>query len=124
MEDRNNSCHSYTILPDTFDVLIFTNISNDERFNKNKIKCGDKFIEYYAGVAIVINKIKIGTLSLLDTNANRKLDLEAQENLLDLAAAISFLLEEYYQFKLDISTEKAHLIVSNKIIILLYIYYY
>ncbi len=109
---RNDWFDAYTILPDSSEVYVVPDSTVDGRYKDKSFVRGYPKIRFYAGSAIMIENVKIGVLSIMDTNAHRFFSLEDKENLLDLGAAAAQLAKEKLQTALNLSTERANIVVS------------
>jgi hypothetical protein len=110
--NRNDWFDAYTILPESSEVYVIPDCDIDNRFReKSFVKSGPR-IKFYAGSAIMIDDVKIGVLSIMDTVAHPSFSLEDKENLLDLGAAVAQLAKEKFQKSLNLSAERANIVVS------------
>jgi CheY-like chemotaxis protein len=109
---RNDWFDAYTILPESSEVYVIADCSTDARFKEKAfVKSGPK-IKFYAGAAIMIDDCKLGVLSIMDIEAHNYFGLEDKENLLDLGAAVAQLAKEKLQKALNLSAERANIVVS------------
>jgi hypothetical protein len=110
--DRNDWFDAYTVLPDSSEVYVVPDCLTDHRFkDKSYVKEHPK-IRFYAGAAIMVDNFKIGVLSIMDTEPHKFFSLEDKENLLDLGAAAAQLAKEKLQTALNLSAERANIVVS------------
>lgn len=109
---RNDWFDAYTILPESSEVYVVPDCSIDSRYKEKSFVRGGPRIRFYAGASIMVENVKIGVLSIMDTAAHRFFSLEDKENLLDLGAAASQLAREKLQTALNLSTERANIVVS------------
>jgi CheY-like chemotaxis protein len=109
---RNDWFDAYTILPESSEVYVIGDCSVDARFKEKPFVKNGPRIKFYAGAAIMIDDVKIGVLSIMDTEAHNYFGLEDKENLLDLGAAVAQLAKEKLQKTLNLSAERANIVVS------------
>jgi len=84
---------SYTILEETPDVFVIEDCAADPRFANFDVVKGPPHVRFYAGTALVVEKVKVGTLCLMDVKP-RSFSTEDRMNLLDVGAAASALIKE------------------------------
>lgn len=108
---RDYGFDSFTILSDAPEVVVFNNLSADDRFVNNPFVSGDAKVKFYAGTPIIIEGVKIGALCVMDT-APREVSLEQKENLLDLGAAVSLIATQRRDAFLRLHNERTNIIVS------------
>lgn len=109
---RNDWFDAYTILPDSSEVYVIADCTIDARFKDKAFVKGYPRIRFYAGAAIMVDNMKIGVLSVMDTEPHKFFSLEDKENLLDLGAAAAQLAKEKLQTALNLSAERANIVVS------------
>ena len=109
---RNESIDAFTVLTDSPEVFIVPDISTDHRFPDFDLTYNDSPIRFYAGVAIMVEDVKIGTLCILDTETHSEFSAEDKENLLDICVGVSQLAHERRQHTLSLHTERANIVVS------------
>lgn len=109
---RNESFDAYTILPESSEVYVVSDIAGDSRFHGCELQHGALPIRFYAGAAIMVEDVKIGALCILDTEPHLDFSLEDKENLLDLCVGVSQLAQERRQRALDLDNERANIVVS------------
>eukprot|EP01033_Poteriospumella_lacustris_P004179 gene4179-2978_t len=109
---RNDWFDAYTVLPDSSEVYVVPDCNTDARFKDKPYVKGHPKIRFYAGAAIIVDNLKIGVLSIMDTEPHKFFSLEDKENLLDLGAAAAQLAKEKLQTALNLSAERANIVVS------------
>lgn len=109
---RNDWFDAYTVLPDSSEVYVVPDCNTDARFKDKSYVKGNPKIRFYAGAAIIVDNLKIGVLSIMDTEPHKFFSLEDKENLLDLGAAAAQLAKEKLQTALNLSAERANIVVS------------
>lgn len=109
---RNDWFDAYTVLPDVSEVYVVPDCLTDARFKDKAYVKGYPKIRFYAGAAIMVDNLKIGVLSIMDTEPHKFFSLEDKENLLDLGAAAAQLAKEKLQTALNLSAERANIVVS------------
>ena len=85
---------AYTILPHTSDVLVVEDATKDERFMNNVMVTGPTHLRFYAGAALIVDNVKIGTICVFDTLVRYDFSYKDRMNLLDLGQAVSTLIKE------------------------------
>lgn len=81
-------------MPDSPDVFVIEDALRDYRFKDNPLVKGDPFIRFYAGAALIVDDIKVGSLCIIDRVPHIGFTETERMNLLDLGAAISNLIRE------------------------------
>eukprot|EP00981_Chlorochromonas_danica_P001115 scaffold247_cov172-Ochromonas_danica.AAC.30 len=109
---RNDWFDAYAILPESSEVFVVPDCSTDRRFKDKKFVRGPPNIRFFAGAAIILDDVRLGVLSIMDTEAHPNFTLEDKENLLDLGAAVAQLAGEKLQTALNLSAERANIVVS------------
>eukprot|EP01038_Epipyxis_sp_PR26KG_P006648 gene6648-9125_t len=110
---RYESFDSYTILRNSPDVYVI--LDSEDKSNDCKLKplyIDDKKIRFYAGVAIMLENVKIGTLSIMDTLPHSSFDLKNQMNLLDLGAACIVTSQEIRFSAMNLNAERTKLVIN------------
>lgn len=109
---RNESFDAYAIHPDYPEVFVVPDVSEDARFKDCDLKLGNAPIRFYAGAAVMLEGVRIGSLCILDTEPHPEFSLEDKENLLDLCVGVSQLAFERRQHTLNLNAERANIVVS------------
>lgn len=109
---RNDSFDAYTVNPDSSEVFVIPDVCADNRFKDCDLKCGKIPVRFYAGAAIIIDDVRIGSLCILDTVPHLDFSLEEKENLLDLCVGVSQLAQERRQHTLNLNADRANIVVS------------
>ena len=91
---RNDSFCAYTILPESMDVFVVSDALEDERFKNSSLVVGPPYIRFYAGAALMVAGVKVGSLCLIDTKPRHDFSTVQRMNLLDLGAAVANLIKE------------------------------
>ena len=91
---RNYTFCAYTILPNASDVLVVEDASKDIRFMDNPSVTGPPHLRFYAGAALSIDNVKIGTICIFDVIPHNDFSEKDRMNMLDLAEAVSTLIRE------------------------------
>ena len=73
---RVESFCAWTLLPRTPKVLLVQNASTDPRFRDNPLVVGHPRIKFYAGVPLIVDGHKLGTLCLIDYEAHEDFGAE------------------------------------------------
>ena len=85
---RNISICQYVILPDSAEVFVIPDTTQDDRFKDLPI-VKDAGIKFYAATTVRLNDVKIGTFCLLDTQTRDDFTKEKIERLGELGNVIS-----------------------------------
>eukprot|EP01041_Mallomonas_annulata_P007295 gene7295-14881_t len=91
---RDHAFCAYAILEESPDVFVVLNAEADDRFKNNPLVTGPPYIRFYAGAALIVDNIKVGTLCIIDTIAHNDFSLTDKMNLMDLSASVSHILSE------------------------------
>ena len=82
------------MLPNSPDVFVIEDALLDYRFKNSPLVLGEPYIRFYAGAAIIINDVKIGSLCIIDRVPHIGFSETDRMNMLDLGAAVSNLVRE------------------------------
>lgn len=85
---RNYAFCSYTVLPDSPEVLVVGDAAKDARFSDNPLVTGPPFIRFYAGAALIVAGVRVGSLCVIDRVPHEDFDIKHRMNLLDLGNGI------------------------------------
>lgn len=91
---RNFTFCAYTILPNVSDVLVVEDATKDVRFKDNLLVTGAAHLRFYAGAALTIDNVKVGTICIFDIVPRHDFSEKDKMNILDLAEAVSTLIRE------------------------------
>ena len=83
---------SYTILPESPEVLVIEDLSVDPRSRDNVYVTGPAKLRFYAGAALTVAGVRVGTLCIQDTVPRHEFDIEQRRNLLDLGESHAIIL--------------------------------
>eukprot|EP01031_Cornospumella_fuschlensis_P036679 gene36680-44495_t len=86
---RNDWFDAHAIMPETSEVFVVADCHLDRRFKDKKFVKSAPNIRFCAGAAVIIDEVRLGVLSILDTKPHPNFTLEDKENLLDLGAAVA-----------------------------------
>mmetsp|Transcript_24330 Transcript_24330/g.35664 ORF Transcript_24330/g.35664 Transcript_24330/m.35664 type:complete len:662 (-) Transcript_24330:230-2215(-) len=89
---RNLAACSYACLPQTSDVMVVLDLSKDPYFSDNDLVTGPQHLRFYAGAALIVDGVKIGTLCMIDTKPWSEFTLAQKQDLQDLSAFVSTLI--------------------------------
>ena len=117
LEQPRKSFCSYVVMSDCSDIFVVEDTTLDARFKQWRLVSTPPFIRFYAGTPLVIttesSQYKIGTLCVLDTVARTgTFTQEDRMNLLDLGAAVSFLVQERYEQARNHAKEVAEMVLD------------
>lgn len=101
---RDISFCTYTVLPESPDVLVVLDANKDPRFAGTALVTGPPHVIFYAGAALWVDGQKLGSLCIIDNVPHDSFSLADQQNLMDIAAGVSQL----------ISSHRAHFLRSRK----------
>jgi len=86
---RNYAFCSYTVLPMTSEVFVVPDSDNDIRFKNNPLVTGPPFVKFYAGAALIVDGVKVGSLCAIDNKPRFDFTIEDQMTLLDFGHMVS-----------------------------------
>jgi CheY-like chemotaxis protein len=110
---RDASFCTYTILPDSPDVFVVEDAESDDRFANFPTVKGPPFVRFYAGAALTINNVKIGTLCIVGQEPRvGSFSTEDRMNLLDIGAAVSDLIRERYDALQSMQKDTAKIVLG------------
>ena len=109
---RNDGFCAYTILPETPDVFVVPDSHEDARFCDGALVRGPPYIRFYAGAALFIAGVKIGSLCLVDSKPHHDFDMIQRMNLLDLSTAVSALIKERRNLNLKAKNDCSSFMVN------------
>jgi len=91
---RGSSFCSYCVLPQSPDVFVVLDALEDDRFVNIPFVKGPPYIRFYAGAPLLVSeKVKIGTLCIVDIKPRDHFSIEDKMYLVDLAANVMSLME-------------------------------
>lgn len=82
------------MLPNSPDVFVIEDALLDYRFRNSPLVLGEPHIRFYAGAALIIDDVKIGSLCIIDRVPHLGFSETDRMNMLDLGAAVSNLVRE------------------------------
>ena len=91
---RNLAFCSYTVLPYNPEVFVVHNALKDPRFKDNDLVTSHPHIRFYAGAALIVAGVRIGSLCVIDTVPREDFTLDDKATLLDLGHSVSSLIKE------------------------------
>jgi len=86
---RNAAFCSYLMSPESSEVLVVEDSHEDERFKNNALVTGPPYIRLYAGAALIVDGVRIGTLCVIDTEPRKGFLMRHKIDLLDIAWMVS-----------------------------------
>lgn len=81
---RNHAFCAYTVMPENPEVFVVVDAQLDHRFCGNPLVTGEPRIRFYAGAALVVGGVRVGSLCIIDRIPRPDFGMEDQMNLLDL----------------------------------------
>lgn len=104
---RNLAFCSYTILEQTPNVMVVPDSVEDERFKNNELVLGPPYIRFYAGAAIIVNGVKLGSFCILDSVPHHDFDASKQSSLFSIADIVARRLNERHKYVQSVDSEIA-----------------
>jgi len=104
---RNLAFCSYTILEQTPNVMVVPDSVEDDRFKDNDLVLGPPFIRFYAGAAIIVNGVKLGSFCILDSVPHHDFDASKQTTLFSIADIVARRLNERHKYVQSVDSEIA-----------------
>lgn len=104
---RNLAFCSYTILEQTPNVMVIPDSLEDERFKNNELVLGPPYIRFYAGAAIIVNGVKVGSFCILDSVPHLDFDASQQSSLSSIADIVARRLNERHKYVQSVDSEIA-----------------
>lgn len=109
---RNDGFCSYVLLDNAPDTLVVPDMLDDPIFKTNVLVTGEPFIRFYAGTAITVEGIKIGTICVLGLQPRHNFGIKEMDILMDIASILSNLITERRRKVMRIERELADLTVN------------
>jgi GAF domain-containing protein len=103
---RNCSFDAYTILSDAPDVVVIDNAAQDARFMENPFVVSPPYVKFYAGTALVVNGLRIGSFCVMDVKS-RDFDASCKGKIIKMGKMISNILSqrrERFLFEVELTT--------------------
>ncbi len=100
---------AHAITVDAIKPFIILDASKDSRFNKNALVTGEPNIRFYAGIPLVVDGQKLGTLCVIDDKPRTDLEPDLVERLKNYGTLVSNILGLRTDAKLKTQAEKQHL---------------
>ena len=98
---RNVAFCAYAILPKSPEVFVVLDAQQDERFCNNPLVTGPPYIKFYAGAALEVEHVRIGTLCIIDTMKREEFNAEQRLNLKRIADTVADLISNYRKKSLE-----------------------
>lgn len=93
--ERDVNSRFYAIFPEGDEVCVIEDCSKDEQVASSPYVTGSPYVRFYAGAALLVNGVKVGSLCILDPEPR---DASFTDNdrtiLLDLANAVAMIIRE------------------------------
>ena len=109
---RDAAFCAYTVLPDSPDVLVVEDAALDARFKDNVLVTGPPFIRFYAGAALIVDDVRLGSLCIIDSVPHEGFTTKERMNLLDLGVAVSSLIKDRKDVATNSSKQSATMILD------------
>ena len=95
------------------EVLVVPDATKDPRFSRNPLVIGPPYIRFYAGAALIVGGVRIGSLCILDTVPRDDFDIKCKMNLLDLGEAVSAVIREKREQTIRADNERTKLVMDT-----------
>eukprot|EP00602_Paraphysomonas_sp_CaronLab_P001251 CAMPEP_0185021098 /NCGR_PEP_ID=MMETSP1103-20130426/3754_1 /TAXON_ID=36769 /ORGANISM="Paraphysomonas bandaiensis, Strain Caron Lab Isolate" /LENGTH=647 /DNA_ID=CAMNT_0027552401 /DNA_START=117 /DNA_END=2057 /DNA_ORIENTATION=- len=89
---RNHAFCTYVCLPQSSDVFVVLDSHEDETFKNNVLVTGPPYVRFYAGAALLVGGVKIGSICIIDTKPWSEFTLAQKQDLQDLSSFVSTLI--------------------------------
>ena len=109
---RDSAFCAYTVLDDSPDVMVVLDATKDSRFSSNPLVLGPPFIRFYAGAAIYVDEVKIGSFCIIDSKPKDDFDLNQKMNLMDIGSIVASMIASRRSKLLDTESDLARLSMS------------
>ena len=109
---RDSAFCAYTVLDDSPDVMVVLDATKDPRFHTNPLVLGPPFIRFYAGAAIYVDEVKIGSFCIIDSKPKEDFDLNQKMNLMDIGSIVASMIASRRSKLLDTESDLARLSMS------------
>jgi CheY-like chemotaxis protein len=109
--DRNHAFCSYTVLPQSSEVFVVEDALADPVFASNPFVTGPPHVSFYAGAALVVEGVRVGSLCIVDFKP-RKFSTKDRMNLLDLGSAVAELILERRRTFMNNNQERSAMMLS------------
>ena len=109
---RNLAFCSYTVLPESPEVFVVPNALKDDRFKNNDLVTGHPHIRFYAGAAIVVAGVKVGSLCVIDTVPHEDFSLDDKTTLMDIGYSVATLIQYRREAFINLTENKATMMLN------------
>eukprot|EP01039_Chlorochromonas_danica_P004532 gene4532-4970_t len=117
---RHDSLDATLMFPDTPEIVFISDLAQDDVYKDLASTLGVEEEEegegmvfrFYMGAVITVDGLRVGVLSIVDTIPREHVTLESRQNLLDLAIAVSNMLQERRLRNLQLSKQRANLLLG------------
>jgi CheY-like chemotaxis protein len=90
---RNLAFCAYTVLETSPDVFVVLESRQDPRFINNDLVTGPPYVIFYAGAALYVDGMKLGSLCIIDHTPRPQFALQDQQNLFDFGLMVCVILK-------------------------------
>ena len=103
---------AYVVLEDTPDAMVVLDAKKDPRFQSNPLVTGPPFIRFYAGAALYVDEVKLGSFCIMDSSPRESFDLKQQMSLIDMGAMVAHVISQRRVKMMDTENDLARLSMS------------
>lgn len=112
--DRNTSLDAKFLLQEHAEVFVILHgeSSADISMLARVLGFPPQFLQFYAAAAITVDQMRIGVLSVVSSTPRHFISLDERQNILDLAVAISNMLQERRIRNIQLRKQRANLLLG------------
>jgi GAF domain-containing protein len=111
--NRIDSLDAKLMFPATPEINFVLDLEDEEDYRELGTIMGvDLHFRFYMGAALVVDNLRVGVLSVLDTKPHKHVPLEDRQNLLDLSIAVSNMVQERRMRNLQLRKQRANLMLG------------
>ena len=92
--------------------MVVLDATKDPRFDSNPLVLGPPFIRFYAGAALYVDEVKIGSFCIIDSKPKEDFDLNQKMNLMDIGSIVASMIASRRAKLLDTESDLARLSMS------------
>jgi hypothetical protein len=109
---RDISFCTHTVMEDGPEVFVVLDANKDERFKNNPLVKGPPYVIFYAGAALIVDNVRIGSLCIIDNKPHNEFCMKDRMSLLDLGFAVATLIKQQSEARKRLESEKSKLMIS------------